>query len=285
MRLTMNSKNLVISSLILGVALSVGCSRVPAGTVGVKVYLLGTNKGVDREVLGVGRYWIGMNEELYIYPTYQVNYTFTKDEAEGSPANEEFTFQTNEGLSCSMDLGVSLHFDKSEISNMFQKYRKGPDEIRGVVVRNTIRDALNKVASGMQVEAVYGSKKAELIDLVQKSVTEQLTPSGIIIDKISIIGSIRLPKEIKSALDSKVAATQKAQQSENELRRAEADARKVVAMARGEAESNAIRSASLNDKIILMAKIENERQAIQKWNGVLPSVSSGAIPFLNINKQ
>lgn len=280
----MNYKNLLIGSLILGVAFSLGCSKVPAGTVGVKVYLLGTNKGVDREVLGVGRYWIGINEELYIYPTYQVNYTFTSDETEGSIDNEEFTFQTNEGLSCSMDLGVSLHFDKSEISNMFQKYRKGPDEIRSVVVRNTIRDALNKVASGMPVEAVYGAKKAELIDLVQKLVTDQLTPSGIIIDKISIIGSIRLPEEIKSALDSKVAATQKAQQSENELRRAEADARKVVAMARGEAEANAIRSASLNDKIISMAKIENERQAIHKWNGALPTVSGGAIPFLNINK-
>lgn len=281
----MKFKKLVICSLIASMAFSVACSRVPAGNVGIKVYLLGTNKGVDREVLGVGRYWIGVNEELYIYPTYQINYVFTKDSTEGSPDNEEFTFQTNEGLTCAMDLGLSLHFDQSKISKMFQTYRKGPDEIRGIVVRNVVRDSLNKVASTMPVEAVYGSRKSELIDKVQASVSEQLAPSGIIIDKLSIIGSIRLPNEIKAALDSKVAATQKAQQSENELRRAEADARKVVAMARGEAEANTIRSNSLNDKIIAMAKIENERKAIEKWNGELPQVSSGVTPFLNVGKN
>ncbi len=42
------------------------CDRVPAGNVGVKVYLLGSDKGVDHEVLGTGRYFIGINEELYI---------------------------------------------------------------------------------------------------------------------------------------------------------------------------------------------------------------------------
>ena len=35
------------------------CAKVEAGYVGVRVNLLGGNKGVDSEVLGVGRYWIG----------------------------------------------------------------------------------------------------------------------------------------------------------------------------------------------------------------------------------
>lgn len=52
-------------------SLNMGCSKVEAGHVGVKVYLLGRDKGVDSEVLGVGRYWIGWNEDLYLFPTYQ----------------------------------------------------------------------------------------------------------------------------------------------------------------------------------------------------------------------
>ena len=42
------------------------CSRVPAGHKGIRVFLLGGDKGVDHEELGVGRYHIGINEELYI---------------------------------------------------------------------------------------------------------------------------------------------------------------------------------------------------------------------------
>jgi hypothetical protein len=57
-------KKLLLAAMLM--ASVVGCSKVPAGNVGVKVYLLGTNKGVDHEVLGVGRYWIGFNEELYL---------------------------------------------------------------------------------------------------------------------------------------------------------------------------------------------------------------------------
>ena len=51
-----------------------GCLRkVPAGNVGIKVYLLGGEKGVDAEQKGPGRYWIGWNEDLYLFPTYKQN--------------------------------------------------------------------------------------------------------------------------------------------------------------------------------------------------------------------
>ena len=68
-------KFLLVTSIIASLA---ACSKVPAGHVGVKVYLLGSSKGVDTEELGVGRYWIGINEELYLFPTYMQNYTWVK---------------------------------------------------------------------------------------------------------------------------------------------------------------------------------------------------------------
>lgn len=270
-----------IVPLLVMFPLIMSCTKVPAGYVGVKVYLLGTEKGVDAEVLPVGRHFIGINEELYQYPVFQINYVFTADETEGSPTNEQFVFQTSEGMECSMDLGVSIRFTKDKVAQMFQTYRKGPEEIRGVVVRNAIRDALNKVASSMPVESVYGSGKTILMDSVQNIVKNQLDTSGIIIDKISLIGSIRLPESMKAALDAKVTATQKAQQRENELREAEAAAKKTIAMAQGEAEANRIKMSSLSAQIIEWQRLENERVAIAKWNGVLPQMTGGAVPFVN----
>ena len=62
-----------------------GCSKVPAGNVGIKVFLLGGAKGVDSQELGPGRYWIGWNEDLFLFPTWTQSYVWTKDPAEGSP--------------------------------------------------------------------------------------------------------------------------------------------------------------------------------------------------------
>jgi len=275
-----NVKNILPLFVIL--PLLVSCSKIPAGYVGVKVYLLGTEKGVDAEVLPIGRHWISINEELYQYPVFQINYVFTADKKEGSENNEEFVFQTSEGMECSMDLGVSIMFMKEKVAQMFQTYRKGPDEIRSVVVRNAIRDALNTVASSMPVESVYGSGKAALMDSVQYIVKRNLDSTGIIIGKISLIGSIRLPSSMKAALDAKVTATQKAQQRENELREAEASAKKTIAIAQGESEANKIKMSSLTSQIIEWQRLENERVAIAKWNGVLPTMTGSAIPFVNI---
>lgn len=278
-------KSSLLKILVLACIAStvVGCgTRVPAGNVGLKVYMLGSNKGVDNEVLGVGRYWIGINEELFQFPTYQINYTYTADVGEGDPLNEEFTFQTSEGMECKMDMGISMHFDKDKISKMFQTYRKGPEEIRSIVVRNALRDALNIVAGNMPVESVYGNGKSLMIDSVQALAKQQLDSSGIIIDKVSLIGSIRIPQSVKDALDMKVAATQKAQQRENELREAEATAKKLVAQAQGEAESNKIKASSLTPSVIEWQRLQNETKAIDKWNGVLPTVTSGVTPFMNL---
>jgi len=206
---------------------------------------------------------------------------------EDSETDESFTFQTSEGLSCNIDMGVTFTVDDSKISKLFQKYRKGIDEIKAVVVKNALRDALNTVASTMTVESVYGSGKTDLFLKVEGLVRESLKPHGIIIEKVYLIGSIRLPDNVVSALNSKIEATQRAQQRENELREAEAQAKKQIAEAEGkaksmlaiaeaEAKSNALKLKTLTSELI-------QYEAIQRWDGRLPTMTgSNAIPFINI---
>lgn len=250
------------------------CSKVEAGYVGVKVNLLGSDKGVQNEVLGVGRYWIGLNEELYKFPTYQVNYVYTRESNEGSEANEEFTFQTKEGMICSADLGISMHFEREKISQMFQTYRKGVDEIRGVIVRKEIRDALNRVSSSMSVEYVYGEGKGKLIDSVKFMVKNKLIANGIVIDDLNLISAIRIPKSIEDALNMKVKMTQDAQKAQNEVAKAIAEANIATAKAQGEADAKRIEadgeayynrtvSGSLTPQIVEMKRLE-------KWDGAYP---------------
>ena len=193
------------------------CSTVPAGHVGVKVYLLGGNKGVDTEELGTGRYWLGMNEELYLFPTFMQNYVWTAGVDEGSPNDESLSFQTVEGLTANADIGISYSIDPTKVTEIFQKYRRGVEEITDTFLRNMVRDALVKAASNKPIEYVYGAGKAELIATVQEDVTRQVEPIGIKIDKIYWIGDIRLPDKVITSINEKIGATQKAQQRQNEV--------------------------------------------------------------------
>lgn len=278
----------VIVALLL-VATLAACTKVPAGNVGIKVYLLGGSKGVDIEENGPGRHWVGINEEMYLFPTFTQNYTWAKDCQEGDCTNEELGFQTVEGLAVTADVGISYHIVPDKAPLIFQKYRKGVDEITDIYLRNMVRDSLVKNASSMPVESVYGVGKTKLIESVQKDVAKQVESIGIIIEKVYWIGELRLPASVVKAIDAKIQMTQEAQRAQNQVAKAEAEARVKVANAEGAAESlriiseaqaNAIRvkaaAITANPEIVQMT-------AVEKWDGKLPTTNAGgAVPFIQI---
>lgn len=262
------------------------CSKVPAGYVGIKVYLLGGDKGVDTEELPVGRYWIGINEDLFLFPTFQVNYVWTKSSDEGSPNDESITFQTKEGLEVNGDFGISFRIDPKKTTILFQKYRRGIEEITNIFIRNMVRDAINGIASTLPMENIYGEGKQNLINEVQLFVNNQTEPEGLIINKIYLIGSFRLPQSVVNALNSKIEATQKAQQRENEIREAEATAKKMIAQAEGEARSTLIIAEAEAKAIRLKAASVTpsliQYEAVQTWDGKMPQVTGQNVPFINL---
>jgi len=274
---------------LLLVATLAACTKVPAGNVGIKVYLLGGSKGVDIEEKGPGRHWVGINEEMYLFPTFTQNYTWAKDCQDGDCTNEELGFQTVEGLAVTADVGISYHIQPDKAPLIFQKYRKGVDEITDIYLRNMVRDSLVKNASSMPVESVYGKGKTELIAKVQDDITKQVGGIGIIIEKIYWVGELRLPQSVVSAINAKIQMTQQAQQAQNQVAKAEADARVKIANAEGAAESlriiseaqaNAIRvkaaAITANPEIVQMT-------AVEKWDGKLPTTNAGgAVPFIQV---
>jgi regulator of protease activity HflC (stomatin/prohibitin superfamily) len=263
--------------LMVGLLTATSCSKVPAGNVGVKFYLLGNSKGVDTEELQPGRYYIGMNEELYLFPTFTQNYVWTSDVTEGSENDESFNFQDVEGLELNADIGITYHIDPTKVSIIFQKYKRGINEITDVFLRNMVRDALVSASSQKNVEYIYGIGKTALLDEVQKNIKAECSPLGIEIDKLYWIGRIKVPDAVKKAIDAKIKATQTAQQMENELRGTEAQAKKKIAEAKGTAESveikaiaeakaNRLISASLSKELVEYVKVK-------RWDGKLPQVT------------
>jgi regulator of protease activity HflC (stomatin/prohibitin superfamily) len=266
---------------LCGLAL-VGCSRVPAGNVGIKYYLLGGDKGVDMEQLGPGRYWIGVNEELYLFPTFTQTQTWVGPEA--------ITFQDKEGLQLAASIGVTYHVDPTKVPVLFQKYRKGVEEITDTYLRNHVRDAMTRAASTRDAKDMYGVGKDRLLSDVQKSVAEIVAPEGIIIEKLYSPSAFALPKGVMDSINRTIEATQIAQQKENELAQARAEAEKTREVARGEKDAAITRAEGKAQALTIEGKAlrENpgvsELRAIERWDGKLPiyNTTSAPLPFVNI---
>lgn len=278
-------RKLILGVLMLALA---ACSKVPAGNVGVKVFLLGGAKGVDTEELGPGRYWIGVNEELFLFPTFTQNYTWTKEPIDGDSTDESITFQTVEGLSVNSDVGISYTVDPTKVSVLYQKFRKGIAEITDGYLRNMVRDALVTAASTRPIESVYGNGKAELIAAVEERVTNQVKPFGIEVERLYWAGDFRLPPTVVKSINAKIEATQMAQRRRNEVEQAKAEADKQIESARGVAVARLTVAKAEADAIRIKgeALAENPRlvelSAIEKWNGVMPQFTGGALPFVQV---
>lgn len=252
---------------------------VRPGYVGVVVDFFGDNKGVESKELHVGMHWIAPWKSVYQFPIFEQNHTW-----EGQ--TDAFNFQTSEGLAVSADVGITYHLRSDYIPAIFQKYRRGMDEITDTFMRNYIRDAINKSASKMKIEDLYGQGKEAFFDSVQDHVKHDLQEIGIIVSRIYLIGRFHFPQNVIAALNAKIEAIQRAQQRENELREAEAEAKKQIAKAEGQAKCALLQAEaeSIANKVLAQSVTKEliQWQAVQKWDGKLPQVTSGEnmiIPF------
>ncbi len=263
------------------VLLMVGCAKVPAGHVGVKFNLYADDKGVQTQELGPGRYWVSWNEEIYRFPTFTQNYTWEGDQA--------FEFSDRDGTTINTDIGITYRVDPTKVTTIFQTYRKGIDEITSVFLRNMVRDSLVKRAGNLPADQIYGPGKAMLMDQVQEDVVAQTKDLGIIVEKVYLTGTMRLPPSVKQSIDAKIQATQFAHQRQNEVAAAKAEADKAIETARGEAESKILvaqgEAEAIRIKGEALAKNPNLVQLmwVEKWDGVMPTHQLGdASPMIQV---
>src|SRR5258706_1733189 len=309
-------KKTIIFMMAMGMyVLMSSCSikTVPAGYRGIEVYNTGNKKGVQEKQLGVGIYLIGPLRKIYTFPFFQQNYVWDNDKA--------INFQSKEGLDVSGEFGISYSLVEDSIPVIFQKYRRGINEITNIFLRNMVRDALNTTASHMTIESIYGVHKRDLLLKVDSMVATQTKRYGIIIERIYTIGELHLPPSIESAINAKLEANQRALQSQNEVKQIEAEANKKIAKSKGEAESRVIEAKAIAESQVIEAKanansikIKAEADAeatrlnanaqaeanlklaksvskdliqyrqIDRWDGKLPQISGQNTPFINLNQ-
>lgn len=284
----------VLFAAVIAVAATTlsGCyERVEPGNAGVMVNRLGDEKGVDATALGVGRYWVGWNEDLYTFPTFKQMKSYP----------DQFIFQMSDGTTIGYSIGIAYRVTPAKVTTVFQTYRKGVDDITDTDLRQKISDSLNRRASRMNTDKFIDGGKDEILNGVLSDLQKEMGPVGIEVISVSWMGKPDYPQTVIESINAKVTANQKTLQREQEVKQRTAEANMAIEEARGKAESAKLEADGSAYATMAAAKAEADSinlrgdalrknpeivklETITKWNGVLPVYMAGEsqAPFVSI---
>ena len=114
--------------------------------------------------------------------------------------------------------------------------------------------------------------------LAEKTLTERLAVYHVIVDNFNITNFDFSP-EFNASNEKKAVAEQEVETAKQRLEQAKVDAQTALTVAQGQANSQkAVRDAGALTPEYLQYLF------LQKWNGVLPQVTGGAVPTIDTNK-
>jgi regulator of protease activity HflC (stomatin/prohibitin superfamily) len=138
------------------------------------------------------------------------------------------------------------------------------------------------------VKAVTAKYTAlELITMREKVRTElkdmlkaRLLDYNIAVVDVSIV-NFKFSAQFTQAIENKQTAEQMALKASRDLDRIKIEAQQKIAAAQAEAESLRLQRQNITSELVELRRIEAMQEAIRKWNGVLPQVTGGAMPFID----
>ena len=225
--------------------------------------------------------------QVQSYPTALRTYTMVRRSGEGSAAGDDsIDLPTKEGQHITQDISVTYNTSEEQAGQVFKAFRGADvEDIEATFIRRTIITVAQNTAGQMSLSEVISAKRNELQDNIQKNLSTEIEKMGFHLDKVNL-GASHLPASLETQMQQKMAAQQQAQQAEYELQKQEMLAKAEVAKAQGEAQGILVRAKAQAEanRLLQSTLTANlvQSKAIDKWNGVLPQVSGGSTPFIDL---
>jgi regulator of protease activity HflC (stomatin/prohibitin superfamily) len=283
-KLQNTGRNIGIGGVALLVLVIGSCSvaghstTVEPGNAGVKIKTLGSGAGVSPEPLAARWYFRGIGERIVQYPVIQRTYSYTREKDERGNENEEITFSDNTGLPMTADVSVTLQVNPASAPNLYQTYRLSFDQLLDGPIRNDVRSAVAAEAEKVGVETLYSGGRQAVMQRAFSRVSGKWAKHGVTVSQMDWIGSIRYPDAIIQQMQNKTQLEQEALAAKALEAKETALANAAIAKARGEAESIRIKGEAIRANPQILQQL-----AIEKWDGVMPKVTSGGTPFVKID--
>jgi len=125
------------------------------------------------------------------------------------------------------------------------------------------------------------TQREKVRDEIKGLLKSRLLNYNIVVDDFSIV-NFKFSKQFEQAIEAKQTAEQFALKAQRDLERIKIEADQKMASAKAEAESLRLQKENVTPQLLKLRQIEASIKAIEKWDGHLPKISSGAIPFIDM---
>lgn len=238
------------------------CTRIDAGYEGILIKQYGSDKGVQDVSLVTGRVWYNpWTETVAQYATFVQTIDY-----------RSFDVNAKDGSEFSVDPTLSFNIVPGNSPRVYVKYRKSLEAVTQTTILNYVKDAFRLQMNKYTTDEIVSNREKFESD-VQKTLQKVLEAEGFRLEQLT--SGLKYPQTIVDAVNSKNKAVQEAMMVENELRVAEAQAKKMIVQAEAEKKANELKQQSLTPLLI-------QQQFIEKWDGKTPLYGSTPTFFKNV---
>lgn len=179
---------------------------------------------------------------------------------------------SSNGLSIGTDISVRWRPERETLPVLHVNY--GVDYFRKLIgpeLRSVVREVIGQYTP----EELYSSRRTELQDQIFDLVRESVQAENVIIEAI-LIRDVRLPEQIKMAIENKLKEEQEAERYEFTIEKERLEAERKRIEAEGEATYQRIITASLTSQFLRFKGIEATQQLANSPNSKTVIVGSGS---------
>ncbi len=210
------------------------------------------------------------NEGLYfklpfIEDVKKIDIKVQKEQAEAESASKDL--QAVHAV-----VALNFHIAADQVSKIYQEI--GID-YKDKLIDPSIQESVKASTAKFTAEELIS--KREIVRAEMKALLkEKLEPRGILVDDVNIV-NFNFSESFNVAIEGKVTAEQEALAAKNKLERIKFEADQRIAEAKGKAEAMRVESEALKSNPEIL-----QLRTLEKWNGILPQVTGGSVPFINV---
>lgn len=256
----------IVAAVVVALSAMNPVSVISAGERGVKT----TFGKPDDEVYGPGIHFkIPLAQRMHV-----MDVRIQKGEGEGNAASRDLQ-------SVHTRIAINYHLDPTRVVDVFRNIGPTTDIAAERIIIPAVQEAVKAITARFTAEELI-TRRTEVRNEIGELLKEKMRRHGLVLDEFAIV-DFAFSRAFSEAIEAKVRAEQEKLKAERDLLRIEVEAKQKVTSARAEAEALALQRQQITADLLALRRVENEREAIRKWDGKLPNVTSGAVPFINVD--
>lgn len=196
-----------------------------------------------------------------------------KSEGEGDAASKDLQ-------AVHTRVAINYHLEPHQVAQAFKTIGPSTEVIADRIILPAAQESMKAVTARFTAEELI-TRRTDVREGIASLLREKMQRHGLVLDEFAIV-NFRFSDSFSKAIEAKVGAEQDKLRAERDLLRIRVEAEQKVTQAKAEAESLALQRAQVTPELLKLREVENQRAAIAKWNGVLPTTTYGQVPLIGI---